>query len=440
MNWYNYERKYSGGVKLKKFTSTLIISLVVFTLFITIGTASYVYEKSKEISPYFANQVYNPVTMEFEEKEEPINMLVMGVDEQGIRTDVMFVIRYDIEKNKINLLSIPRDTKYKVDSELYKILKFNYNIPENKIVKLNEIHAYAGSGIRNKATEYAIESLLGIKIDKYIKFNLSAFKKIVDGVGGIEMYVPQDMYYSDPQQNLYINLKEGRQKLTGDTAEQLVRFRKGKKGTGYLHGDIDRVSMQQEFIKAFFKNIKDKDKLLNVSTINNLIRTYFDDVETNFQLHDLLRYSKYIVDIDTQDIKTETLKGDVGSINGLSYYLPSNLDIQKAVNRLYNESTNEQETINEEKSKEYKIIVENGGEIPGLAAFYEKKLKSEGYNVIEIGNYEGEADLYTRIIVKSEEAGRKVQKFFELSIIDLAPNKLEEADIKIILGTQETKK
>ena len=70
---------------------------------------------------------------------------------------------------------------------------------------------------------------------------------LVDLVEGVEFYVPRDMDYDDPYQDLHIHLKEGRQVLDGEKAMQLVRFR------GYDDGDIGRVAVQQDFLKALIK-------------------------------------------------------------------------------------------------------------------------------------------------------------------------------------------
>ena len=63
----------------------------------------------------------------------------------------------------------------------------------------------------------------------------------------MEFYVPQDMNYDDPWQDLHIHLKEGLQVLDGEKAMELVRFRR------YAEGDIKRVEVQQNFMKALIK-------------------------------------------------------------------------------------------------------------------------------------------------------------------------------------------
>ena len=82
--------------------------------------------------------------------------------------------------------------------------------------------------------------MLGFEVDGYVEVNLEAFVEIIDLMGGVTFDVPQRMYYSDPSQNLYIDLYPGEQTLTGDQAIGVVRYR-----SGYAAGDIRRTEVQR---------------------------------------------------------------------------------------------------------------------------------------------------------------------------------------------------
>ena len=158
----------------------------------------------------------------------------------GTRTDVIFVVSFNSDTKKINLLSIPRDTKVKMTDEMIESLEernrgdfIPYRDGQQGVCKINEVHAYAGEGYRNEFSMMMIEDLLGIKLDYYVKFTTETFKEVVDAIGGVDFEVADDMYYNDPEQGLYINLKAGYQHLDGDKAEQLVRFRAGYAGEGF---------------------------------------------------------------------------------------------------------------------------------------------------------------------------------------------------------------
>ena len=241
------------------------------------------------------------------------NILITGVDEAESLTDVLMVASYISTTGEINLLSIPRDTYVSYTGEdLTALRSINRGAPSH--MKANSIYAYTKkSGIDYVKT--TIEDMLGIKIDYYVKVDLDAFVSIVDAVGGIYFDVPKGgLRYSDPTQDLYINLKEGRQLLNGKDAEGLVRFRKG-----YARQDLQRVEVQQQFIKEFITQVLDIDTLMgNLGEITlNLIKY----VETDFSVSDLPKYLNSIPNINTNKMKTATLPGTPQMIDGLSYYV-----------------------------------------------------------------------------------------------------------------------
>ena len=98
---------------------------------------------------------------------------------------------------------------------------------------------------------------MGIDIDYYVKFTTDGFISAVDAIGGVDFYVPMDMYW-DMRDNggPLINLKEGMQHLDGEQSEQLVRFRKG-----YGSQDLKRIEVQQDFMRTLAKKLMNMDNI-----------------------------------------------------------------------------------------------------------------------------------------------------------------------------------
>ena len=71
--------------------------------------------------------------------------------------------------------------------------------------------------------------------------DFEGFRDLIDAIGGVEFDVPTRMYYTDPKQNLEIDLYPGKQLLDGKKAEMFMRFRQNNDGTGYAEGDIGRM-------------------------------------------------------------------------------------------------------------------------------------------------------------------------------------------------------
>lgn len=244
-----------------------------------------------------------------------INVLMLGVDEEGLRTDAIMVASYDIDEAQVNMLSVPRDTKVHVT---------NRNVTR----KINEVHAMSskttkGEILGAEATAEAVSQLTGIPINYYVEFSFSAIDNLFEILGPVEFDVPdvegkgRGMNYDDPVQNLHIHLKPGLQELSGNQVQQFVRYRKSNSGAG-SGSDTDRVARQQEFVKAVI------DQKLNAGIILKLPDIYSQlskDIKTNISAADIMRYARYLNKLTGESIHTHSLPGENKTISGGSYYV-----------------------------------------------------------------------------------------------------------------------
>ena len=186
------------------------------------------------------------ITDHYTRRQDVYNFLVLGVDRAANLSDVIMVISYDIAKQDIHVLSLPRDTYINVGSSYHKLNAY-FSASYNR-------SASRGTERYRDAIESMasfIENSLCIRLDRYICMDTAGFREIIDAIGGVDMDVPFDMDYEDPEQNLYIHLKAGYQHLDGEKAEQFVRYR-----SGYLEGDIGRISAQRLFLTALVRQVK----------------------------------------------------------------------------------------------------------------------------------------------------------------------------------------
>ncbi|HIT73268.1 hypothetical protein B5E58_00355 [Tyzzerella sp. An114] len=358
-----------------------------------------------------------------------LNVAVFGVDKDETRTDVMFVVHFDSKKKELGLLSIPRDTRVDICDEVKEIYEQNdryYQTP----TKINAVHAYGG----DKGAECAVlqlEDLLGINIDHYVKVNIDGFGEIVDAIGGIDFYVPQDMYWDMRDTgDILIDLKEGQQVLDGDKAIQLVRFRR------YAEGDVARVQVQQDFLKEAAKQILSTENIM--SNIDTYIKTFFKYVKTDINIVDAIKYSGYIDDIDMENAVFETLPGQGQYVGGVSYYVYDPEATQEIVDKMFygkGDETLEDGTIS---SKDKKIEVANGGDVNGLAGRKSEELQADGFTVNSTTTYKGERTEYTRIVVPKENMGEDLKKYFSDARVVVDESLISEGnDITIIIGTEQ---
>lgn len=230
-----------------------------------------------------------------------MNVLLMGVDEDGLRTDAIMLASYDFDEESLKLLSIPRDTKVYVTNK--KLTR-----------KINEVHAMSkkGGGIMGPlASIEAVSALTGIPINYYVEFSFDAIDEIMEILGPVSFDVPdiegggKGMNYDDPVQNLHIHLKPGLQELEGNQVQQFLRYRKSNSNTTD-GSDTSRVQRQQEFVKALI------DQKVNMSLIVKAPDIYSQvkkNIKTNFSASEIAKYSTHLLNLSQENITTYSLPG-----------------------------------------------------------------------------------------------------------------------------------
>ena len=138
------------------------------------------------------------------------------------------------------------------------------------------------------------------------------------------MYVPMDLEYSDPYQDLEINLKEGDQVLDGKHALQFVRFR-----SGYATGDIGRIGAQQLFFAALADTFLDKSI---VTKVPSLAKVVSENMETDLTISEMIWFFKQAQGMSKDYIEMFILPGTPDYYDGLSYYIPSESGIIELIN------------------------------------------------------------------------------------------------------------
>ena len=223
-------------------------------------------------------------------KEGVYTFLLVGTDKGDGNTDTIMVASYDTKEQDVNIMSIPRDT----------MVNERWDIK-----KINSIYSRTGNSVDSLAGR--IQKLVGFKPDFYVKVDLSMFVELVDLIGGVEFDVPQDMNYDDPYQDLHIHLKKGVQTLDGEHAMQLVRFRR------YSEGDIKRVEVQQNFMKAL---IKECLSIQHWGKIKAYIDLAMENVETDLEFGSVVWFASNALGLNgapalnMNDVYTCTLPGD----------------------------------------------------------------------------------------------------------------------------------
>ena len=430
---YNKRNKKKGKKKIWKKI------LLIFLLGIAIALGIFAYKVQKNgggLSGIVATAVGHDMTKN--ENLEELRCLLLGIstDQDGVSlTDTIMVASYNPKTQKATLLSIPRDTytgKNKAKATPYE--------------KINALYSR-----KNRADETlkAVNEITGLDIKYYAVVRTEGLIGLVDAIGGVTFNVPIDMEYDDPTQDLHINLKAGEQKLDGDKAEQLLRFRhsnpdKYGRTTSYPpeYGDNDlgRMRTQREFI---MQTIKQTMKIENVFKLGQILDVAKENLETNMDFNLLKDYIPYAVEFDTANLLTESLPGtvpDMKETNNYSFFIYDKKKTKELVNSLFLNRDKTEEDLEDEgnvitKKSEVKIEVLNGsGEKANLDKVV-NALKGAGYKISKKGITNTTAKT---VIIKDKDVGstitNNISEVLEMKLIQSSETTGGTVDITIIIG------
>ena len=381
---------------------------------------------------------------------DPLTVLILGVSEDisSKLTDTIMVASYNPKTQKATLISIPRDTfigKNKNTATSYDKINALYQTSPEKTLD-------------------AVNKITGLDIKYYVVISNNALVQLVDEIGGVDFDVPINMDYDDSSQDLYIHLKKGQQKLTGEQAEGLVRFRKNNNGTSYPseYGDNDlgRMRTQREFITQVAKQTI---QLKNITKIGSFIDIVKQNVTTNIKNWSTIKdYIAYAVDFNTENIQTASIPGEANYCNKLSFFIYYKKETDKLIEELFAEQngtteetttntanetnttnttnttsskTNTENTSTTKSNSKVKIELLNGSGNKNLLNKATKELKAQGYNVYKTGTTTTTSK--TTIVNKSgieTDTISDIKDVLGVGNISSSVSSSSTVDVKIVIG------
>ena len=387
------EKKNKKVKKKSKVLRKILLLLVLILIILIVGIAYKTQKNGGGVQGLLSALVgHNEETLK---NLDPIQVLLMGVstDNGGRLTDTIIIGTYNPKDQSASLLSIPRDTfvgkNPQTGTGSDKINALYQKSPEKTLEKVNE--------------------LTGLDIKYYMVIDNQALIKLVDVIGGVEFYVPTDMEYDDPSQDLHIDLKEGLQVLDGDKAEQLLRYRHGNldKKTGKYLGtypaeyggdDYGRMRTQREFM---IETVKQTIQAKNILKIKDIIDIAYEYVETNLSISTIKDYVPYAINIDIEGIKSAVLPGaSYGPPEyPLWFFIADKKETAQLVQELY--GSNEETTTGDKQTNTENTSSNSNNEV--------SKTETSKIN-IEILNGSGSSETLTKVKKALTEKGYKVTK------------------------------
>ena len=209
-------------------------------------------------------------------------------------TDIIMYVSYDLKNNRVNVLQIPRDSYI------------------GDVTSTHKINAAYGQGrykddpISNLAE--VIQQQYKLPIDYYCTVDIQGFTEIIDLMGGIDMYLPYDVY-DDLGNTVYA----GENHIDGATARWILRQRHC-----YAQADIQRMETQQFFYAACFK-------LFKTCTVRDLTKHVLPvvayRVNTDMDMDAMTRLAMSMMKLDGSNIYITKLLGGATMVDGQSVFV-----------------------------------------------------------------------------------------------------------------------
>ena len=247
----------------------------------------------------FTKKVEAPKTS----KSQSFNIYVSGIDTYGpissvSRSDVNILMTVNRDTKKILLTTTPRDAYVPIADG-----------GNNQKDKLTHAGIY---GVDSSI--HTLENLYRVDINYYVRLNFTSFLKLIDLLGGIDVYNDQEFtahtngkYY--PAGNVHLD------------SEQALGFVRER--YSLADGDRDRGRNQQKVIVAILQKLTSTEALKNYSTIIDSLQ---DSIQTNMPLETMMNLvNAQLESGGTYKVNSQDLKG-TGRMDLPSYAMPdSNL-------------------------------------------------------------------------------------------------------------------
>jgi polyisoprenyl-teichoic acid--peptidoglycan teichoic acid transferase len=375
-----------------------------------------------------------------------VTVLLTGIDyregitceDQGTasRTDSIMVATLDPVAMTVAVLSIPRD--------LWVDIPGYGNDTINTANFRGDAYSYPGGG--PALAVKTVESNFGIKIDYYVRLDFTAFEKLVDAVGGVDINNQEDI--SDPEypdgacgfEPFY--LTAGPHHLNGHDALRYARTR-------HNSSDIARGQRQQEVVLAVLKRVKDPALLPTlVAQAPSLYQALNANVKTNLTLDQIVALGLLVKDIPVESVRHEVIDyqyvQDYTTPEGRQVLVPWWDKIRALVVSIFTPSTLKPRTTAVPDnpallaSEAAKVQVLNGAGVQGLAQSTADWLKTQGITVTSVGTAD-RTDYATTVIVDysgKAYTARWLAKTFNVPEANIlsSSDAGSAIDLKVILG------
>ena len=303
-----------------------------------------------------------------------MNILLLGLDQRPSenpnmnRSDTMIILTLNTTTHTAGMLSIPRDLLVPMPNS-------------NSLDRINTAIAYGGPAYAMRTVEYNF----GISIQHYVRVNFNAVSTLVDLVGGVDVYVDQDIndptypdmnYGYDP-----FVISKGMHHMDGATALKYARTR-------HQTSDFYRMRRQQQIIMALRDRVLSTDAIARLlPNAPQILSTLSSSILTDLSPSEIVQLIMLAKDLPPDNITRitvdETAAQPWTTPNGAQILLPNRNRISQLTAELYHEAIPTL-AVAEGISATERIAIQNATPNRGVAINAQTYLRSLGYRIVDV--------------------------------------------------------
>lgn len=316
------------------------------------------------------------------------NLIYSYNEESGLIDKIVLEI-YHSDTNNMDYVTIPSGTNIETSGETYtQMLEASQQVPQ--IVRLSRLNRYFSGDVAYEYGIMALKDEIGTDIGYFTAIPSKKFDEMFENRGSNE-----EPYFA-PSESL---LKEAA--ACADSYDLSDMTEK------YWDDIISDITLaQKKQYSSSFKKIK-PEQIHTYRIVTERVKKTYSIVKdkTRALFRDLDKNEEY-----TQPDKRSAVKGNASQSHSGS----------------------------QKTSKKLSIQLTNGSQINGLAAAYKEKLEGEGYTILDTGNYNGDIQTTSKILVKKKGQGEDLLAFFTSATIEVTDSKLtNDADIEVVIGSKD---
>ncbi len=249
------------------------------------------------------------------EDDRIINILLVGSDKRATwtqtgRSDSAMIATLDLKHIKLKLTSLMRD--------MY------LTIPGYGENRFNAAYSFGGVSLMYET----IASNFGIRLDGYAVVDFSAFKKVINTIGGVKITLTDEEYQyltTAYKRGSVLDLQPGTNVMNGEQALAYTRIRQD------AQGDFGRTERQRKVLQAIFIEAKS----MSLAELISLAEELMPYISTDLTNDQIMSYMQSVLMLGTTQIDQMRIPIDNSyeqrRINNMAVLVP---DMETNVNAL----------------------------------------------------------------------------------------------------------